>query len=188
MAYKTVQRPKISWIDKLYLRAIIGGLLITLKHAFLSVIGKTRGKDMVGGSGVGITMQYPEHKWDKNLPSYYRGMPALVRGDDGRERCVSCQLCEFICPARAIKIIPGEIPADSPNAKIEKAPKEFYIDMLRCIYCGMCQEVCPEQAIFLSMDWLLTVTDQKQALHDKAKLYELGGTKKGLINKWNQYK
>lgn len=188
MAFKTIQRPKLSLVDRFYLRATIGGLLITLKHAFLSVIGKTRGKKMVGGSGVGITMQFPEHRWDKNLPPWYRGMPALVRGDDGRERCVSCQLCEFICPAAAITVTPGSIPSDSPNAKIEKAPKEFQIDMLRCIYCGMCEEVCPEQAIFLTQEYLLALTDRSKSVHNKARLYELGGTKKGLINKWNQYK
>ena len=72
--------------------------------------------------------------------------------------------------------------------KQEKAPAEFEIDMLRCIYCGMCQEVCPEQAIFLSKEYLITVTDRKQAVRDKATLYKLGGTRKGLVNKWNQYK
>ena len=35
------------------------------------------------------------------------------------------------------------------NAKVEKAPKAFDIDMIRCIYCGLCEEVCPEEAIFL---------------------------------------
>jgi len=79
----------------------------------------------------------------------------------------------------------------SPEAacqKQEKAPAEFEIDMLRCIYCGMCQEVCPEQAIFLSKEYLITVTDRKQAVRNKATLYKLGGTRKGLVNKWNQYK
>jgi NADH-quinone oxidoreductase subunit I len=71
-----------------------------------------------------------------------------VRDSDGRVRCVACQLCEFICPPRAIKIIPGEIPPSDRFAKVEKFPEEFDIDMIRCIYCGMCEEVCPEQAIF----------------------------------------
>ncbi|MEG2247825.1 MAG: 4Fe-4S binding protein [Akkermansia sp.] len=56
------------------------------------------------------------------------------------------------------------------------------------MYCGMCEEACPEQAIFLSQDYLITTSDKKSTIYDKEKLYALGGTKKGLINKWNQYK
>ena len=37
-------------------------------------------------------------------------------------------------------------------------------------------------------DYLFTPTDKAQAIHNKAKLYEMGGTRKGLVNKWNQYK
>ena len=73
----------------------------------------------------------------------YRGVPTLVKDPNGREKCVSCQLCEFVCPPKAIRITPGEIPPDAPTGHVEKAPQEFEIDMLRCIYCGMCQEVCP---------------------------------------------
>ncbi|MEG0024189.1 MAG: NADH-quinone oxidoreductase subunit I [Akkermansia sp.] len=188
MAFKTIKRPKIKFEDRFYLKALFGGLIITFQHIYRSLRGTTRGKEMLGGSGTGITMQYPEHRWDKHLPSYYRGIPSLVRGEDGRERCVSCQMCEFICPARAITIVPGEIDPDSPCQKQEKAPKKFEIDMLRCIYCGMCEEACPEQAIFLSQDYLITTSDKKSTIYDKEKLYALGGTKKGLINKWNQYK
>lgn len=188
MSYIPIKRPKFSWLDKVYVVELVKGLGITLKHLALSLAGKSRGKKDFNGKGIGVCMPFPEQRWDSKLPAYYRGAPTLVRGEDGRERCVSCQLCEFICPARAIKVTPGAVSPDIGCDKQEKAPAEFEIDMLRCIYCGMCQEVCPEQAIFLSKEYLITLTDRKKAVRDKKTLYKLGGTRKGLVNKWNQYK
>ena len=101
---------------------------------------------------------------------------------------MSCQLCEFICPPRAITIKPEEIPSDDQWAKVEKRPKEFEIDMIRCIYCGMCEEVCPEQAIFLRKDYAITGVTRDEMKHDKYKLYEIGGVREGLVNKWNKLK
>jgi len=171
-----LQRPKLSLAEKFYLPAVIGGLVLTIKHFFKSVGGKTE------------TMQYPEQKWDDKLPEWYRGAPTLVADEWGRERCVSCQLCEFICPPRAITITPEEIPSADPWAKVEKRPKEFEIDMIRCIYCGLCEEVCPEQAIFLRKDYAITGYTRAEMKHDKAKLYELGGVMPDVINKWNEKK
>lgn len=188
MAYISVKRPKFSLLDRLYVVELVKGLGITFKHLALSLMGKSRGKGDFSTKGVGVCMQFPEERWDDRLPEYYRGAPTLVRGEDGRERCVSCQLCEFICPARAIKVTPGAVDENSACTKQEKAPAEFEIDMLRCIYCGMCQEVCPEQAIFLSKEYLITPQDRKDAVRNKETLYRLGGTRKGLVNKWNQYK
>jgi NADH-quinone oxidoreductase subunit I len=144
MAY-TISRPKLNFAEKVYLPAIITGLGITIRHFINIVTGKTK-----------VTMQYPEEKWDKKLPPYYRGAPTLVKDEYGRERCVACQLCEFICPPRAITIHAGEIPEKDRWRKVEKFPKEFEIDMIRCIYCGLCEEVCPEQAIFLRKDYAIT--------------------------------
>ncbi len=127
-----VQRPKLNIFEKMYFPAIVAGLAITLKHFKNLLAGKTK-----------VTMQYPEEKWDSKLPAWYRGAPALVKDEHGKDRCVACQLCEFICPPRAITITPMEIPAADRWAKVEKRPKEFEIDMIRCIYCGLCEEVCP---------------------------------------------
>jgi len=93
-----------------------------------------------------ITLQYPEER--PVIADDYRGAPGLVRDDEGREKCVSCSLCEFVCPPRAIDIEPGET-----DRVIERAPKEFVIDMLRCIECSYCEEVCPEEAIVMSTDY-----------------------------------
>lgn len=176
MAY-TVRRPNLTFWEKIYLPNIVAGLMITLRHLRKMLGGETK-----------VTMQYPEEKWDSHLPEYYRGAPTLVKDEHGRERCVSCQLCEFICPPRAIKITPGEIPQESRFAKVEKFPQEFQIDMIRCIYCGLCEEVCPEQAIYLRKDYAITGESRAEMVHDKAKLYELGGTMPNLVHKWNPEK
>ena len=173
----TVPRPKLNWRERLYLPAIAAGLAITLKHFKNMLLGRTK-----------VTMQYPEQKWDAHLPDHYRGAPALVRDAGGRVRCVACQLCEFICPPRAIKIIPGEIAPADRFAKVEKFPQEFDIDMIRCIYCGMCEEVCPEQAIFLRKDYAITGFTRAEMVHHKEKLLEIGGVMHGVVLKWNEKK
>ncbi len=172
-----VKRPKLKWWEHLYLPAIVGGMRVTLGHLIKTLSGKKK-----------VTMQYPEEKWDENLPEHYRGAPALVTDEQDRERCVACQLCEFICPPRAITIKPEEIPSDDKWAKVEKRPKAFDIDMIRCIYCGLCEEVCPEQAIFLRKDYAITGTSREEMVHDKERLYEIGGKRVGLVNKWNGLK
>ena len=176
MAIK-VQRPNLTFMEKLYLPEILKGLALTFSHIIRMLRGETK-----------VTMQYPEERWDASLPPNYRGAPTLVKDEHDHERCVACQLCEFICPPRAITIKPGELPLESEWAKVEKYPEEFEIDMIRCIYCGLCEEVCPEQAIFLRKDYLVTGTSRKDMVHDKQKLYELGGVKTGLVNKWNEKK
>jgi len=173
----TVKRPKLVWWEKLYLPALASGMRVTLGHFFRCLSGKTK-----------VTMQYPEETWNSHLPDHYRGAPALVTDEQERERCVACQLCEFICPPRAITIQPEEIPRDDNWAKVEKRPAEFDIDMIRCIYCGLCEEVCPEQAIFLRKDYSITGYTREEMVHDKARLYEIGGVRTGLVNKWNELK
>ncbi|MBA3386904.1 MAG: NADH-quinone oxidoreductase subunit I [Verrucomicrobiota bacterium] len=173
----TVSRPKLTWKERIYLPAILGGMAITFRHFKNMLLGRTK-----------VTMQYPEEKWDSHLPDHYRGAPALVRDVSGRIRCVACQLCEFICPPRAIKIVPGELPSDDKFVKVEKYPNEFDIDMIRCIYCGMCEEVCPEQAIYLRKDYAITGFTREDMVHDKEKLLEIGGVMEGVVLKWNEQK
>ena len=72
MAFKTIKRPKISLGERFYLQSILGGLWLTIRHLVLALLGKSRNKKELAGSGIGVTMQYPEARWDKHLPKYYR--------------------------------------------------------------------------------------------------------------------
>ena len=168
MATIVVQRPKLAWHEKLFISTLYKGLKITVGHALRNI------RSVLKGGPNGVTMQYPEQKWDESLPEWYRGAPALVTDEHDRERCVSCQLCEFICPPKAIRIIPGEIPSDDPWAKVEKRPKEFEIDMIRCIYCGMCQEACPVDAIVEGPNQEYAVETREELYYDKDRLLENG--------------
>ena len=111
-----------------------------------------------------------------------------MKDEDGRGKCVSCSMCEYVCPSRAISIIPDEI-----DTNVEKVPKVFDIDMLRCIFCGYCEEVCPEEAIFMSKEYEICGETREELVYDIDKLYELGektvGRDGGVVNaekKWEK--
>ncbi|MDF3058917.1 MAG: NADH-quinone oxidoreductase subunit [Rariglobus sp.] len=170
MAVIQVERKPLSFAERTYIPQIIGGLKTTFKHLLKPP----------------VTLQYPEQR--PEISKNYRGVPTLVKDPNGREKCVSCQLCEFVCPPKAIRITPGEIPEDSPNAHVERAPQAFDIDMLRCIYCGLCQEVCPEEAIWLQNQFSLSGYTRAEMVNHKDKLYELGGTLPDAHFKWDKKK
>lgn len=153
---------RLGPLDRLYLPGILRGMLVTLKHLF-----KRK-----------FTMQYPEERW--SFPEGFRGVPALVRDQEGRVKCVACYLCQFVCPPKAITITAGEMPGN----KIEKYPVEFEINMLRCIYCQLCEEVCPEQAIFLTGTYEVAGSSRTELIFNKEKLLEIGGVREDPIMKW----
>ncbi len=161
-----VKRSKLTFWERLYLPAIIGGFMVTFRHFFKKK----------------VTMQYPEEKWV--VPEGYRGAPYLVKNQEGRTKCVSCQLCEFVCPPKAIRIVSPGLDGSPEVGNVEKAPKEFEINMLRCIFCGYCQEVCPEEAIFLMKDYSFTGLTRKELIYNKEKLLELGGVHNDQVRKW----
>src|SRR4051794_25068017 len=113
-----VKRDKLTFWERLYIPAIWSGLKVTVRHFGNTLFkGRTAARQVSAG-------YYPEIKW--TVGEGYRGAPYLVKDPEGNTKCVSCQLCEFVCPPKAIKIIPPGPdggPADRPNA--EKMPREF---------------------------------------------------------------
>ena len=130
---KVVVNKKMSLKEKLYLPAILGGLIITFRHFF-------RRK---------ATINYPEVK--RKFSPVYRGMHVLKRDENGAERCTACGLCAVACPAEAITMDAAERkPGEEKLYREEKYAAKYEINMLRCIFCGLCEEACPKEAIFLT--------------------------------------
>jgi NADH-quinone oxidoreductase subunit I len=145
-----IEEPKLSLFERLYLPAVVEGLTVTGRHAFLKK----------------MTRQYPEEPYEPADPIRYRGVHRLNRDEQGRVKCVACFLCATACPAHCIDIIA----APSPWPDREKYPEHFAIDELRCIYCGMCEEACPVDAIELTSLYDLTGLTREEMIFDKEKL------------------
>jgi NADH-quinone oxidoreductase subunit I len=167
MAVIKVQRKPLTLMERTYFPQILAGLRTTFKYLL----------------GPAETLEYPEER--PAIPPGYRGVPALVKDPHGREKCVSCQLCEFVCPPKAIRITPGSVKEGAGVDQVEKAPQAFDIDMLRCIYCGLCEEVCPEEAIFLQPQYSMTGLSRAEMVNHKDRLYELGGVRPDKHLKWD---
>jgi len=130
---KSVSNKKMTFMERIYLPAIFGGMWITLKHFF-------KKKN---------TVSYPEET--RPVAPIYRGQHVLKRDDEGRERCTACGLCAVSCPAEAITMDAAEREnGDEHLYREEKYAKKYEINMLRCIFCGLCEEACPKEAIFLT--------------------------------------
>ena len=130
---KMVSNKKMTFMESIYLPAILKGMTITISHFF-------RKK---------VTINYPEQT--REFSKVYRGQHVLKRDDEGRERCTACGLCAVACPAEAITMVAEERkPGEEHLYREEKYAKVYEINMLRCIFCGDCEEACPKEAIFLT--------------------------------------
>nr|7ARC_I Chain I, TYKY [Polytomella sp. Pringsheim 198.80]7ARD_I Chain I, TYKY [Polytomella sp. Pringsheim 198.80] len=118
-----------------------------------------------------VTILYPFEKGA--VSPRFRGEHALRRYPTGEERCISCKLCEAICPAQAITIEAEEREDGS------RKTTRYDIDMTKCIYCGFCQEACPVDAIVEGPNFEFSTETREELLYDKQKLLENG-------DKWEQ--
>lgn len=131
---KEVSHKEMTFWERLYLVAIVKGLIITIKHLF-------RKK---------VTVQYPEQV--REFSPVYRGQHMLKRDEQGRENCTACGLCALSCPAEAITMKAAERKKGEEHLYREEKYAEIYeINMLRCIFCGLCEEACPKDAIYLTI-------------------------------------
>ena len=140
----------IQLIKKLTLIDFIKGFIVTLKAFF-------RRK---------VTVQYPEVKTP--LSPRFRGKLALMRYDNGEERCIACKLCSAVCPAQAITIESTE------RSDGSRKTTRYDIDMMKCIYCGLCEESCPVDAIVQGPNFEFSTETREELYYTKEKLLDNG--------------
>ncbi len=152
---KVASNKKMTFVEKLYLPAIMGGMALTLKHFFKKK----------------VTIQYPEQK--REFAPVFRGQHVLKRDENGAERCTACGLCAVACPAEAITMTAAERkPGEEALYREEKYASVYEINMLRCIFCGLCEEACPKEAIFLTDRMVDTDYVRKNFIYGKDKLVD----------------
>jgi NADH-quinone oxidoreductase subunit I len=152
---KVVSDKPMTFMEKLYLPAILGGMWITFTHLFRKH----------------NTLKYPEQT--KAFAPVYRGMHVLKRDEQGRENCTACGLCAVACPAEAITMVANEREKGEEHLYREEKYAEIYeINMLRCIFCGLCEEACPKEAIFLTDRLVPTEYERADFIYGKDKLVE----------------
>jgi NADH-quinone oxidoreductase subunit I len=142
---KMVSNKEMTFLERMYLVAIVKGLMITIKHFFKKK----------------ATIHYPEQV--RTMSPVYRGQHMLKRDEQGRENCTACGLCALSCPAEAITMKAAERKADEMHLYREEKYAEIYeINMLRCIFCGLCEEACPKDAIYLTLSKELVPASYKR--------------------------
>jgi NADH-quinone oxidoreductase subunit I len=115
-----------------------------------------------------VTTQYPEQKRAK--PERFHGRHVLGRYEDGMEKCIGCELCAGVCPARCIYVRGADNPPDSPVSPGERYGFVYEINFLRCIHCDLCVEACPTEAITESKLFEWSFTNRQDAIYTKAEL------------------
>jgi len=163
--YRKVNRPVTMTLwERLYVMEVVRGVLITARHFFRNLVGVTIAYVTGKPSERRImTIYYPEEL--PPVPEAYRGRPVLVRGADGKEKCVACGLCEVACPPKCISIV-GAMREDGT-----RYPDTYTLNGAVCIFCGLCEEACPEEAIVMSYDYQnLCEYDRSLMRYDKEAL------------------
>jgi NADH-quinone oxidoreductase subunit I len=126
---------------------LLQGLKITLSHMFKKP----------------ITLQYPKER--PVIAPGFRGLHSLNLAHE-RAKCVACQLCPTVCPAKCITVEAAE------DANHEKYAAVYEIDLLRCIFCGYCVEACPVDAIRMTEAFELANYRRSDFVYTRERLLE----------------
>ena len=86
------------------------------------------------------------------------------------EKCIGCELCAGVCPARCIYVRGADNPIDDPVSPGERYGFVYEINYLRCIHCDLCVEACPTEAITETKLFEFSFTNRADAIYTKDEL------------------
>ncbi len=115
-----------------------------------------------------VTTEYPKEKRPKAVRLH--GRHVLNRYEDGMEKCIGCELCAGVCPARCIYVRGADNPPDDPVSPGERYGFIYEINYLRCIHCDLCVEACPTEAITETKLFEFSFTNRNDAIYTRTEL------------------
>ena len=110
----------------------------------------------------------PDEKREKTPRAH--GRHVLNRYEDGMEKCIGCELCAGVCPAKCIYVRGADNDPDDPTSPGERFGFVYEINYLRCIHCDLCVEACPTQAITESKLFEFSFANREDAVYTKDEL------------------
>ena len=134
--------------------------------------GRPSRKALRKGKGGPDELAAPDaHDDVKSLkPERMHGRHVLNRYEDGMEKCIGCELCAGVCPAKCIYVRGADNPPDDPVSPGERYGYVYEINYLRCIHCDLCVEACPTEAITETKLFEFSFTNRADAIYTKDEL------------------
>jgi NADH-quinone oxidoreductase subunit I len=103
-------------------------------------------------------------------PERLHGRHVLNRYEDGMEKCIGCELCAGVCPAKCIYVRGADNDPENPTSPGERYGFVYEINYLRCIHCDLCVEACPTEAITETKMFEFSFTNRQDAIYTKQEL------------------
>jgi NADH-quinone oxidoreductase subunit I len=148
----------------------LDGFLVTIRQH--TKLGGKRVTTSYSGGRVAKKTHNDADKNDEKIPKPERlhGRHVLNRYEDGMEKCIGCELCAGVCPAKCIYVRGADNDADNPTSPGERFGFVYEINYLRCIHCDLCVEACPTEAITESKLFEFSFTNRQDAIYTKNEL------------------
>ena len=143
----------------------LGGFLVTLAQ-----VGRRNKLTLEYSGGRENKKGKPQKDEKAPKPERLHGRHVLNRYEDGMEKCIGCELCAGVCPAKCIYVRGADNDPENPTSPGERFGFVYEINYLRCIHCDLCVEACPTEAITETKLFEFSFTNRKDAIYTKDEL------------------